>query len=291
MARFVGLNFNLSFSLQIGVISFLLTMLTNICLYLEQKEICNMRSCFLRFLVIPVFMLLLVIGANGQDQLSQIPQKIPNPFGNKSGTGVGNLTQGEIANGLKEALSKGTSRSVDELGKEGGYLKNLRVKIPMPSPLKPIEKTLRVIRQDKVADDFIKAMNTAAEKAVPVAASVFADAIKEMTIEDAKNILTGPNDSATQYFKKTSEAQLIEKFLPIVKKATEAAGVTAAYKKLTASAGPISSLGSNKLDIDNYVTQKALDGLFLLIADEEKSIRENPLARTSDILKKVFGKH
>jgi hypothetical protein len=119
---------------------------------------------------------------------------------------------------------------------------------------------------------------------------VFTGAITNMTVADAKAILTGPNDSATQYFRKTSETQLHEQFLPIVKQATAKAGVTASYKNLLQKAGPMASfLGKDAGDIDGYVTTKALDGLFKMVAAEEKKIRENPVARTTDLLKKVFG--
>jgi hypothetical protein len=203
---------------------------------------------------------------------------------------VAALTQDEMVRGLREALGKGVNQAVASLGKEGGYLKNLDVKIPMPPQLQTVERTLRRIGQDKMADDFIATMNNAAEQAVPVAAGIFAGAITNMTVTDAKAILTGPNDAATQYFRKTSEAQLQEKFLPIVKDATAKAGVTSAYKGLVKQAGPVASfLGADAGDLDGYVTKKSLDGLFKMVAAEEKRIRENPLARSTDLLKKVFG--
>jgi hypothetical protein len=160
----------------------------------------------------------------------------------------------------------------------------------MPPQLQTVEKTLRRLGQDKMADDFIATMNHAAEQAVPVAAGIFAGAVTNMTVADAKSILTGPDDAATQYFRKTSEAQLQEKFLPIVKDATAKAGVTAAYKNLVKQAGPVASfLGADAGDLDGYVTKKSLDGLFKMVAAEEKRIRENPLARSTDLLKKVFS--
>lgn len=199
------------------------------------------------------------------------------------------IADADIVRGLKEALGKGTTSAIKELGRGGGYLNNPRVKIPMPPPLRPIEKTLRFMGRQKQADEFVATMNHAAEKAVVEAASVFADSIKQMTFSDAKAILTGPDDSATQYFKRTSEKKLFERFLPIVQKVTESTGVTAQYKRLTETV-PFGALnGRNQVDLDSYVTHKAMDGLFLLIADEEKKIRRDPLARTSDILRKVFG--
>ena len=203
---------------------------------------------------------------------------------------LGALTQDEMARGLKEALAKGVNQAVANLGKDGGFLKNLDVKIPMPPQLQTVEKTLRKLHQDQMADEFVATLNRAAEQAVPVAAGVFAGAITNMTVDDAKTILTGPNDAATQYFRKTSEAQLVEKFRPIVQEATAKTGVTASYKNLMQEAGPVASfLGADAGDLDGYVTRKALDGLFLMVAAEEKKIRENPVARTTDLLKKVFG--
>jgi hypothetical protein len=198
--------------------------------------------------------------------------------------------QDDYSRGLREALLNGVFSAIRSLGREGGFLKNLRVKIPMPKPLQPVEKTLRFIGQGRVADDFIAAMNHAAEKAVPVAADVFKDAIRQMTFQDAVNIVRGPDDAATRFFRRTSEKRLTEKFLPIVRRFTEEVGVTAQYKAMMEQYGPIARLaGRDAVDIDEYVTQKALDGLFLLIADEEKRIRRDPVARTSEILQKIFG--
>jgi hypothetical protein len=137
-------------------------------------------------------------------------------------------------------------------------------------------------------------MNRAAEQAVPEAAAVLGDSVKAMTLADAKTILTGTNDAATAYFRRTSETNLYARFLPIVQKATENAGVTSAYKKMTEKANfggfsATSLLGEDAVNLDGYVTRKALDGLFLKISDEERRIRENPVARTTELLQKVFG--
>jgi len=208
------------------------------------------------------------------------------------------LSQDQITAGLKEALGKGVQQAVAALGKEDGFLKDLKVKIPMPDSLKKVEKTLRSLRQDKLADEFVTTMNRAAEQAVPEAASVLGDSVKQMSIADATAILTSTNNAATQYFRRTSETNLHARFLPIVKAATEKAGVTSAYKRMTEKAtsglGGFGSFGENLLgvqtpDLDDYVTRKALDCLFVKIADQEKLIRENPVARTTDLLQKVFG--
>ncbi len=212
------------------------------------------------------------------------------PTNTSAAASTAGLTQTEITGGLKEALANGIQHAIAQLGKEGGFLNNLDVKIPMPDNLQRIDKTLRTLGQGKIADEFIATMNHAAEQAVPEAAQVFGDAIKTMTVDDARAILTGPNDAATQYFRKTSEDQLRQKFLPIVKATTAKVGVTSAYKNLMAKAGPAAAfLGPDAGDLDGYVTQKSLDGLFKMIAVEEARIRQNPVARSTELLKKVFG--
>jgi hypothetical protein len=200
------------------------------------------------------------------------------------------LTDAEMVSGLKEALNKGTQFAVDSLGRDGGFLNNSKVKIPMPESLSWVEKSLRTMRQDELADEFIATMNHAAEQAVPEAAAIFGDAIQQMSVEDAQGILTGPDDAATQYFRTNTEDALAGKMRPIVEEATARTGVTSAYKNMTSRAGGMTGmLSSEATDLDGYVTGKTLDGLFLMIAEEEKKIRENPLARSSDLLKKVFG--
>lgn len=203
---------------------------------------------------------------------------------------IGGLSESDIVNGLKEALTKGTRSAVSMLGKQDGFLANPTVKIPMPESLRKVEKGLRKIGQDKMADNFVETMNRAAEKAVPEAASIFADSVKDMSIADARDILQGEDDAATQYFRKNSGEKLKEKFLPIVKQATSQVGVTSKYKKMTDKLGMLSSfIDTDSLDLDDYVTDKAMDGLFTMVAAEEKKIRENPIARTTDLLKKVFS--
>ena len=214
---------------------------------------------------------------------------------------LASLSQDQVVQGLKDALAKGLQQAVARLGNEGGFLTNLNVKIPMPEQMRKVESALRAMNQDKLADDFVATMNHAAEQAVPEAGTVFADTLRQMTIEDAKSILSGPDDAATQYFQKTTQTDLYAKFYPIVQQATEKTGVTAAYKNLMAKANVAQGLGSfgsalggsllgkDSLDLDEYVTNKALTGLFKMVAEEEKQIRQNPVARTTDVLQKVFG--
>jgi hypothetical protein len=215
-----------------------------------------------------------------------------------SSSALNGLSQEQLVGALKEALSNGLQHAVSELGHPDGFLTNLDVKIPMPERLVVVEKTLHSLKQDKLANDFVTSMNRAAEQAVPVATEVFIDAVRNMSIDDAKAILTGPNDAATKYFKRTTSTNLYARFHPIVQKATASTGVTSTYKKMTAAAGGSSNslmkglgnlMGSDAMDVDSYVTNKALDGLFKMVADEEAKIRANPAARTTDLLQKVFG--
>jgi uncharacterized protein DUF4197 len=211
--------------------------------------------------------------------------------GKKTSPKGGNLSDRDITGGLKEALGKGVRFAITNLGKQDGYLGNPRVRIPLPRTLEKLEKGLRLAGQGRAVDEFVASMNHAAEKAVPVAIDVFVDAIKQMSFDDARQILfSGQDDSATQFFRRTSEETLRQKFRPIVEKFTEQVGVTQKYKAMTgkyAFAGSL--LGKDATDIDGYVTQKALDGLFLMVADQERKIRKDPIGRTTDLLRRVFG--
>lgn len=201
------------------------------------------------------------------------------------------LSNNEVVSGLKEALAKGVESAINTLGTSGGFLNNDAVKIGVPDSLKTIATTARTLGQGEYVDSLEKTMNQAAEKAVPEAATILSDAIRQMSVTDAMNILNGPDDAATQYFRKVSETSLTEKFKPIVSQATDSAGVTASYKNLTSQAAPLLGgvMNNSALDLDQYVTNKSLDGLFKYIAQEEQSIRSNPAARTTDLLKKVFA--
>jgi hypothetical protein len=193
-----------------------------------------------------------------------------------------------IAAGLKEALQQGTTQGVNALGRVDGYLGNGQVRIPVPEELREVEKFLRKIGADHYADDFIVSLNRAAEAAAPHAKVIFVDVIRNMTIRDAVGILKGPDDAATQYFRRNSETRLAASFRPIVASSTNKVGVTSHYKKFVKQAERLGLAGSKDLDLDNYVTNKALDGLYLMIAAEEKRIRQDPVARTTELLRKVF---
>jgi len=200
------------------------------------------------------------------------------------------LTNDQIANGLKEALVKGADYAVAELGKDGGFINNEALKIPMPEKLTSIEKILRKVGQEKYADEFVNTMNSAAEQAVPLSLNVLKAGIQNMTVDDAKNILDGSDDDAKQYLKRVGSDQLRGELSPIVQQATAKSGVTKIYKKMYDKMGFARKyLDLEDYDIDSYVTAKTMDGLFVKIAEEEKKIRDNPKARTTEVLKKVFG--
>lgn len=201
------------------------------------------------------------------------------------------LSSEQVAAGLKEALGKGMQQAVAELGRNDGFLTNLNVRIPMPKRLQRIESGLRRIGQDEIADNFIGSMNRAAEQAVPAAAAIFGDAVKDMSIEDAKAVLSGGDDAATQFFRQATEKRLLTEFRPIVNEATAKTGVTSAYKTLMGNTGfgrKLFSFGGDT-DLDQYVTEQSLDGLFKMVAAEELKIRQSPAARTTQTLQSVFG--
>lgn len=229
-------------------------------------------------------------GADWKDLLDKVPDSIKDAVTSSDAAGAVGLSADEMVAGLKEALNTAASIAVDQLGQDGGFLDNSLVRIPIPEKLDWLEKGLRTIGQEEMADEFITTMNRAAEQAVPVALEQFQGAINAMTLEDAEGILKGGDDAATQYFRKHSEAGLREEFLPIVKKTTEKTGVTSSYKSMTKKVGAFGGLLNTKsLDVDEYVTEQALDGLFAIVAQEEARIRKDPIARTTDLLKKVFN--
>lgn len=199
------------------------------------------------------------------------------------------ISTGDASAGVKEALSKGADYAVASLGKNGGFLGNDKVKIPLPGYLQKAESALRMFGMGKQADQLVETMNHAAENAVAVAKPVLVDSIKKMSVQDAKGILTGGDDSVTQYFKRTSTEQLTAKFMPIVKKETGKLQLAEQYNQFAGKAASAGLVDKKDADIDSYVTQKAMDGLFLMIAEEEKKLRANPLGAGSDLLKKVFG--
>ena len=202
----------------------------------------------------------------------------------------GGLSESKIVEGLKEALQIGTGNAVQTVSKVGGYYNNPGIKIPLPGSVQKVEQFVRAAGFDSQVDAFELSMNQAAEKAAPAAKGIFWDAIKQMSITDARKILEGRENEATLYFKDKTYNRLSEVFKPIVHKAMSEVGVTEKYQELDGKMASIPFVGSRRFDLDKYVNDKALDGLFLMLAEEEKKIREEPAARVTDLLKEVFGK-
>lgn len=201
------------------------------------------------------------------------------------------LSNSEIGDGLREALSVGAERAVDILGRDGGFLNDPKVRIPLPGVLDTAAKGFRLFGKDQLVTDFETTVNRAAEQAIPKTLGIVKETIRDMSMDDVRGILNGGQDSATRFLREKGGERMQQAVRPIVADATESSGATSAYKRLANQVG--SGLGgwvdTGSLDLDEYVTEKTLDGLFLKLADEERQIRENPVARTTDLLKKVFG--
>ena len=195
----------------------------------------------------------------------------------------------ESGGALRQALSQGASAAVASLGRPDGFLGNPKVKIPLPENLRKAEKLMRKLGMGKYADELIVSMNRAAEAAVPEAKTLLLDAVKQMTLQDAKAILTGGDDSVTQYFRRTTAAPLTEKFLPIVRQATQRVELAKKYNRYAKQGATLGLIDEKDASLEAYDTEKALDGLFFMIAEEERAIRSNPLGQASSLLQKVFG--
>jgi hypothetical protein len=199
------------------------------------------------------------------------------------------LTHADAASGLKQALTEGSAAAVAKLGVENGYLANPKVKIPLPPSLQRVEGALRVMGMRRQADELVVAMNRAAEAAAPEAKALLVDAVKKMTVQDAKQVLTGGDTAATEYFRRTTQKQLTERFLPIVKKATDRVGLAQQYNSIAGQGAALGLVKDDQATVERYVTAKALDGLYLMIGEQERAVRQNPLGASSDMVKKVFG--
>ena len=195
----------------------------------------------------------------------------------------------EASSGLKETLTRSAEIAVDQLGKPNGFLGDARVKIPLPDSVKKGEKMMRTLGAGKYADELIETMNHAAELAVVEAKPILVNAVKNMSFDDARAILTGGDDAATQYFKRATTTDLTSKFLPVVKDATAKVQLADKYNKYAGKASKMGLLDEKDANLDQYVTRKALDGLFVMIAEQEKAIRKDPISTGSALLKKLFG--
>jgi hypothetical protein len=236
-----------------------------------------------------VLFLFISLSCSAQSQWGDILKKATGK--DTTTTSASGLSNDKITAGLKEALRVSTGNAVQSTGRPDGFLKNEAIKILLPDKLRTVGKGMRLMGMGQQVDDLEVAMNRAAEQATPKAKQIFLDALMKMTINDARQILTGGDTAATEYFKRQSTDQLTTAFSPIVHQAMENVGVIKQYNALmkSSAAGPL--LGNQNFNMDRYVVGKTLDGLFYVLGQEETKIRQNPAARTTDILKQVFGRH
>lgn len=202
---------------------------------------------------------------------------------------AGSLTEGDASSGIRAALERGAGLAVDALGRTDGFMGNPRVKIELPGALKDAARLLRATGQGAKLDELVTAMNRAAEAAVPAAKPLLVRAVRDMSVEDALKILRGGDDSATQFFATKTREPLAAQFLPIVTQATEKVSLADKYNAVARKAGSVGLLKGDAVNLQQYVTHRALDGLYLLIGEEERKIRQDPIGTGSALLKKVFG--
>lgn len=217
----------------------------------------------------------------GCAEMQQVMEQLP------QGTGI--LSQAEIGNGLKEALNNGITKQVSKLTATDGFFKNEAVKILLPEELQTVDKKLRQIGMSKLADEGLKVINRAAEDAVKEATPIFVDAVKQMTFNDAKNILMGNESSATTYLQNTTSTALYAKFNPVIKNSYTKVGADKVWSQIITKYNSIPLVKKVNPDLTDYTTNKAMEGVFKMIAVEEKDIRTNLSSRSSDLLKKVFA--
>lgn len=230
-----------------------------------------------------IILVMLIIGF-GQSTYGQINlKKLKKALDGES------VSTEEVAQGLKEALTNGVSKGSDLVSQVDGYFKNPEIKILFPPEVKQVESRLRQVGLGDEVDRFVLTLNRGAEDAAKEAKPIFVEAVRQMTIQDAWAILRGENDAATQYLKKSTSSLLKEKFKPIIQNSLSKVNATKYYGDLVNTYNRIPLVQKVNPDLDEYATDKAIEGLFVMIAKEEKNIRENPLARTSELLKKVFG--
>ena len=246
--------------------------------------------------LLPAFLGLAAIGAilllgsesvRAQGDLLQKGLELVKPSGSSSS--AGSLTQGEMGDGLKEALRVGTETVVAQLGKTDGFNADKAIHIPLPGQLATVQKALKAAGYSSLVDDLELKLNRAAEQATPKAKALFVDAIAAMTIQDAQKILSGPDDAATQYFRKSMGPGLATEMKPIVDSTLAEAGAVQAYDAMMGQYKALPFMPDAKANLTDYVVEKGMDGIFHYVAKEEAAIRTNPAARTTDLLKKVFA--
>jgi hypothetical protein len=202
---------------------------------------------------------------------------------------LADLSQSDASGGLKDALTQGAQIAVKQLGRPGGFSNNDEVRIELPGKLGKAAQTMKMMGMGEQVEELEASMNQAAEAAVPQAQAILVDAVKKMTVSDAKAILAGGDDSATQYLNQSSREQIRARFLPIVKQATDKVGLAQQYNAFAGQAAAFGVVDAKSANVESYVTEQALDGLFKMIAEQEASIRQNPAGAATSLAKKVFG--
>lgn len=204
-------------------------------------------------------------------------------------TGADALSTADISAALKEALTRGAEAAVAQLGKPDGFFGNAQMKIPLPEPLQKVESAMRLLGMGRQADELVLAMNRAAEAAVPEAKTLLIDAVKQMTLDDARSILDGGETAATDFFRQKTEAKLVERFLPLVKATTDKAGLAQQYNRYAGMAAQFNLVDKRQASVEEYVTREALDRLYTVIGEKEAALRADPMQAGSELLRKVFG--
>lgn len=247
----------------------------------------------LRVLLLALFTLsapAFALDLNGlRDKLNDLAKPTTPNIAAPAATGLAQFTVTDQVESLRQALTQGAQTAVTGLARENGYLGSAKVRIPLPENLQKAEQTMRRFGLGKYADELVTSMNRAAEAAVPEAKVLLINAVKSMTVNDAKSILLGNDDAATQYFRKTTEAALGERFKPIVAQSMQKVSLAQAYDRFAGKGTKLGLMDERDAHLDNYITRKALDGLFLMMAEQEKEIRAHPLQATGDLAKKVFA--
>ncbi len=244
-----------------------------------------------RTALIPLFVITVAASASaGNDWLNMGKELLESsqPSSKTSSNTSPGLSDQKIVSGIREALRVGTEKAVKKVGRPGGFLNDNAIRIPLPKPLAKVKSGLAMIGAQSLGDDLETRINKAAEAAAPKAASIFGKAVGNMSIEDARGILSGPSDSATQYFQRTTSPELTEALLPVISRSLADVGALKSYNSLTARLKDLPLPADVNLDMNDYVARKTLDGIFYYLAKQEADIRANPAARTTDLLKSVF---
>jgi uncharacterized protein DUF4197 len=254
----------------------------------RTRRIDRVGRCTRPVAALAVVFTLALLASPARAQLDQLLRGLPQVPGSSGSSGTG-LSEQKVGAGLKQALEVATGSAVNLTGRVDGYFANQAIKILMPERLRSLERGLRTVGMGNSIDEFVLSMNRAAERAAPSAKQIFLDAIGAMTFDDARKILNGSDTAATEYFKGKTTEPLTKSFQPVVSKAMDDVGVTHQYKELVGQAQSIPFLQVGDFDLDHYVVGKALDGLFVVVGEQEKKIRSDPAARASDLLREVFG--